>query len=845
MGTSVKINFTSPVTVTGTYQVKLRKGSDGNTVSDFCDNMINQGTGLSFTVQHIAPVASIAAETDQTCTMPGSAMAALTGGTPPFNYLWNTSPPQTGLTAHNLSEGNYHFEATDANGCIANATAQIQLAGMPELTFTKFSVRCDSAFSGEATVHVNGGTAPFQYSWNTQPPQTTQTATGLSVGSYIATVTTADGCVITDTVSIPVIGLPDLIVSHTNISCDGLTQGSASVAATGNSPFTYEWSTVPPQLASQISNLAAGTYSVTVTDSLGCMNNASVHIGHGGMSLATTTVNLHCATLHNGSATVAAANGTAPYHYEWNTDPVQQGATATQLAGGNYSVTVSDAGGCVETTSVIVTAPPEIIVTVSTTEAGCGISNGSASLNVAGGYSPYTFSWTTLPGQFDSVITGVAAGIYPVEITDTAGCIAHVHAYVANPDGPDGFITDVTDATCDFSNGSATVTRVTGNGPFTYTWDTSPLQHSVTATGLAENIYYVMITDVNGCVSFLHVKINRTPKALLALASTTNASCSHADGTAGVWAQGGLQPYQFEWNTSPPQFDVIAGSLAAGNYSVFLTDGNSCKDTLEVIISEDKAVNDFHFTPACLDEPVLFSASTDFTGSATWTWDFGDGAQQSHYNILTGSHIFKDTATYPVTLFVNGGCATDTLQKMVKGAYKPAASFAVPGEKYFASAQVQFYYTGSAVNLYSWDFGDGEKSALQSPKHVFSNPSDSAVIQLIVTDQQGCTDTATSRIFVEGPPAVWLPNSFTPNGDGLNDYFNVPSAGLRKGALRIFDRWGKEIFHSENLALLTSVGWDGSVNGQPAPEGSYTYLLDATMENESSTQYKGVITLIH
>ena len=430
-------------------------------------------------------------------------------------------------------------------------------------------------------------------------------------------------------------------------------------------------------------------------------------------------------------------------------------------------------------------------------------------------------------------------------MTDTAGCLATAHAYIANPDGPNGFITEVIDATCDDANGSATVTRVTGNSPFTFTWDTSPPQHTATASGLDENIYYVMITDANSCVSFLHVKINRTPKALLSLSTTEDASCSHGDGSAEVQASGGIGPYQFLWNTNPVQFSNRAMNLYAGSYAVMLIDGNSCRDTLNVIIGEKKAINSLSYIPACTENPVYFSAQTNYTGNATWYWDFGDGSSTVKYNELTADHLYPDTSWYTVTLYIDGGCATDTLIQTVKGSYKPAASFVAGSDHAFASAPVQFLYTGTNVNAYSWDFGDGNGSSEASPYHIFDTPYDSQLVILYVEDEFGCKDTAAIKLFIDVPPAVYVPNSFTPNGDGLNDCFNISSTGLKESTLRIFDRWGEQVFICTQRGGEISKGWDGNVHGSPAPEGSYTYLLDAHLENNEIAQYKGVLTLIY
>jgi gliding motility-associated-like protein len=844
LASEVRIYFSSPVTVQGTYTVHINQGSDGTTVSDFCDNMISTGAPETFTVLYNAPSATIVSRINETCTTLGSATGDASGGTSPYTYLWNTSPVQTTLTANNLSAGSHNFTVTDANGCTALIAAHILPVGLPVLTFTKFDVRCDLLFSGEATVHVTGGVAPYSYRWNTSPPQTTATAVGLEAGNYIVSVSTADGCTITESISIPIIGLPAVSITQQNVACNGLSLGTATVTATGTAPFTYEWNTSPPQFTLQISALAAGEYSVTVTDSVGCMIDVVVNIISGGMLLNTSAVALTCATAHTGQATVIASNGTPPYSYLWNTIPPQNTSTASMLAGGTYTVIVNDAGGCTGSATVTVVSPPIISININSNNADCSLNNGLAMATVVGGYAPYIYSWATYPIQTNSFASNLAAGIYSLTVTDATGCMALERAYIGNFNGPQGFITDVVNATCNRANGSAAVTEVTGNAPFTYLWNTIPQQYNSVGTGLGENTYFAMITDAGGCVSFLHVKINNSEVAAISFVSSTNASCSGNDGAATVSAQGGPTPYQYEWNTFPVQHSSSANHLGGGNYFVTLTDGNGCKDTMTINISENKAHNDFNFSIACFNSPVHFEGLTSYTGNALWTYDFGDSSTSNANSSTYAEHIFNGTGNYQVTLYINGGCATDTLYKPVKGSYKPDASFILKNEEAYANSPVQFIYTGSAVNIYSWNFGDGEWSAYNSPIHVFKTPEDSMNVLLYVTDKYGCADTSSIKIYVNVPPSVFLPNSFTPNGDGLNDAFKIPSHGISECSLQIFNRWGELVFSSDNLSQLNNEGWNGNVKGQQANDGSYPYTLTAKLADGNTVYHNGTINLL-
>ncbi|MEO5572052.1 MAG: gliding motility-associated C-terminal domain-containing protein [Bacteroidia bacterium] len=841
----IKIYFNTPIIVPGNYTLQVKKGVDGNTLSDYCDNMISWGSQIHFDILYSSPVAAITSFTNSVCNNNnGTATGSVNGGNPPYSYSWNSTPSQFNLTATNLSSGQYTFTVTDANGCTGHANVNIASEGIPHLTVNTLPETCDSLNFGSATVLVSGGVSPFTYSWNTAPVQTTSTATGLSSGSYTVIVTGANGCTASITAFVPLVGMPVITMAHTNITCNNSGLGSATASVSGHAPFTYLWS--DGSTTSFISGLIQGTYTLTVTDAGGCFSTATVPIDKGGMQLSVSTVNLECGNVPNGTATVSSLQGNPPLTYLWNTTPQQISATAVNLEAGSWVVTVTDSSGCRDSITAIITGPPPLIVNVTTTSAGCTLHDGSATVSISGGNDPYTYLWNTNPVQTSDSASDLPAGAYQVTISDSDNCITTATAYISNWDGPSGFISDVVDATCNLPNGSASINNVTGNGPFSYLWYTSPLQYSSTANALGAGIYTVKITDHEGCLSFLNVKINTTGNPELSVDYVVNASCGFDDGKASLAvASGGVAPFLYEWNTTPPQFTQTAAGIGAGTYLTVVTDAKGCKDSLTVTIPENKAHNDFAITTSCINEPAFFSGITDYPGMVSWKWNFGDASsgQDNTATEQNASHIFSSSNSYFITLYLNGGCATDTLTKYVSESVKPNASFTYSHDKLFATAPVNFTYTGSPASELLWDFGDGNSSYEINPFHIYKF-TNAYEVTLYVSDEFGCKDTINAAIDIDFAPAIFVPGGFTPNNDGINDHLTIPSHGLQSCDFKIFDRWGSMVFHSENPAFMNDNGWDGYFHNIKLPEGAYAYILNGRLENGKPVVKEGFINLL-
>jgi large repetitive protein len=456
---------------------------------------------------------------------------------------------------------------------------------------TQINVAVNGGATGSATAVPVGGTAPYSYSWNTSPVQTTETATGLVAGTYVVTVTDANGCTATSSVTItePPAPLAVVIIAQTNVLCFGDASGSATADASGGlAPYTYSWSTIPVQSGPTAAGLPAGVYTVTVTDGLGAVGTAGVTITQPAAALAVSIakIDVLCAGAANGTATANVTGGTAPYSYSWNTVPVQTTATATGLTPGTYTVTVTDANGCIVTENVTIVEPAltlTVSITAQTNVLCFGSATGTATASAAGGTAPYTYSWSSSPVQTTSTATGLPAGTFTVTATDANGCTATANVTITQP--PTGVNVTIahTNALCFGSaNGTATATVTGGTAPYTYSWNTTPVQTSQTANGLAAGSYILTVTDADGCSSTGTVVIGE-PAELILTNATTDASCPGvSNGSINLTIQGGTAPYTIIWDDGNTSED--RAGVSSGTYSVVVVDVNGCSASATITV---------------------------------------------------------------------------------------------------------------------------------------------------------------------------------------------------------------------------------------------------------------------
>lgn len=355
-------------------------------------------------------------------------------------------------------------------------------------TTTTTQTNCGQA-TGTATVNPTGG-ANYSYSWSNG--QTSQAAINLAAGTYSCVITTPSGCI--TTTSATVTNIPLNVGTTSTATACGQSTGTATASVTGTvGTFTYSWSN--GQTTQTATGLPAGAHIVFVTSSNGCSGTATASVSSSnGPVVNVTSTNPTCAGTNNGSA-CATATGTG-LTYLWNTTPPQTTACANNLAGGTYSVSVTNANLCTTTQNVTVTAPSAITATTSGTNVACnGTSTGSVAVLANGGTGTLTYSWSPISAT-TATVNNLPAGTYTCVVKDANNCTQTVSATLTQPAAPLGVVVTVTGSTG--VNGTATA-NVTGGTPgYTYSWSPSAAT-TQTISNLAPGQYCVYVIDQNGC----------------------------------------------------------------------------------------------------------------------------------------------------------------------------------------------------------------------------------------------------------------------------------------------------------------------------------------------------------
>jgi hypothetical protein len=481
---------------------------------------------------------------------------------------------------------------TDQSGLFFEKAFTITIINVCEVVAatSQTNVSCNGGSNGSATVTPSGGQVPYSYSW-APSGGTAATATGLSAGTYIVTVTDANSCTATRnfTITQPT-SISTATVAQTNVSCNGGTNGSASLTPSGGAGgYSYSWAP-SGGTAATATGLSAGTYIVTVTDANSCTATRNFTITQP-TSISTATAaqtNVSCNGGTNGSASVTPSGGAGGYTYSWAPSG-GTAATATGLSAGTYIVTVTDANSCTATRNFTITQPTVIITTGSKTDVSCsGGSNGSATVTPSGGTGPYTYSWFPSGGTA-ATATGLTLGLYVITVTDANGCIASNFFTINEPTPLGTFAASQTNVSCNGgTNGSASVTPSGGVGGYTYSW--SPFGGTAaTATGLSAGTYIVTVTDANSCTATRNFAITQ-PNSLTAITAQTDVSCNgDSNGTATVFASGGTLPYFYSWSPNGGT-GATASGLSAGTYTCTITDANACSITQSFILTQPSVI---------------------------------------------------------------------------------------------------------------------------------------------------------------------------------------------------------------------------------------------------------------
>jgi gliding motility-associated-like protein len=832
-------------TTTYTFQATYTN-CNGQTVT-VSDQMIVTASSLIVTA---SPNTSICSGSNTTLT--ANAVAAIT-------WQWTTLPTNAvvantqNATVSPTVTTSFVVTATDASGCQGKDTVLVTVTQMTTADAGPNDTVCANACTN---LTASGGVT---YLWTADPSlvgalnsATIQACPSVTT-QYYCTVTDAAGCIGVDSVTVfvaPVVLSVNALATPAN--CFGSCDGTASAAANGGyPPYSYSWSN--SSTGANINALCAGGYTVTVTDAIGCTATASVTVTEPtALDVQSTNITTANCGQNDGSVTISISGGVPNYTILWPSGG--NGLTESNLAPGQVCVTVTDANGCDTVVCFNVPNTPGAATSISAfTNVTCfSACDGTASATTVGGTAPYNYSWNTVPAQNTANATGICPGTYTVTMTDGNGCIDTSVVTITEPPQ----LTVAASGTATICIGQSTALNALANGGtpgYTYAWTDGTnawATQSPSVSPVVTTTYTVVVTDANGCISApSSVTITVNPPlqvnamATLVVCQNTNVNLT----AAGAGGNGNLTYNWMPGNLNGASVSIVA--TTSQQYTVTVSDNCGtpvATDTVSVLINPAPvpSFTTTNATSGCEDLCVQFVNSTPNTASLTWT--FGNNLGTSTSSPAT--FCFNDAGSYDVTLFVTDviGCSgTTTMSNYVTVWPLPQAAFSAnPQPATLLNNTVQFTDLSVGANEWIWSFGvDDSASVLQNPSYTFGDTGVFAV-QLIVTNSYGCQDSVTLPVIVQEDYALFIPNTFTPDGDGINDLFFPQGIGVDPAnyQMYIFDRWGNQIY----VTSAWPGGWDGTVQGSSrlCQIDTYVYKITTADPNGAKKVYIGHVNLI-
>lgn len=585
----------------------------------------------------------------------GDATATPTTGTSPYSFLWDAAAGnQTTAMATGLSAGSYDVVVTDANTCTVSATVSISDASSLNGTNTAATDATCGASDGSASITPTGGVLPYTYTWDASAGgQSTQTATGLTIGSYNVSVEDSVGCLFANNITVGGSAAVVFNISSVPTNC-GATDGSATASVTsGAGTITYMWS--DGQTTQTATGLGQGMISVVVTDTNTCSSTDSVLVSANSIPTidSSTIVDASCNGGSDGSIATTISGGTAPYTYIWtdNNDTTNTASSTMSgsLSAGIYDLVLTDNTGCLVNFSDTVGEPDSLSAGFTATEPLCnGGADGSATVTAAGGTSPYSYAWAS--GATTATATGLTAGAEMVTITDANGCTHSDSASVTEPALLVPAVS-VTDISCNgLTDGDATASATGGTTMYSYLWNGGATTATISNLGAAT--YTVTITDANGCAAIDSGAVAEPDAITLATLGTDVGCFGSSTGNANAAVTGGTGLPNYLWSDGTTT--QLNSNIAAGDYTVTVTDAVGCTATSSVTINGP--VNALTITEdAIVDETQAGSAdgSVSITPGGGWGSPFTfDWSNFDNTEDITG----LSAGDYTVTVTDDGGC---------------------------------------------------------------------------------------------------------------------------------------------------------------------------------------------
>jgi gliding motility-associated-like protein len=776
----------------------------------------------------------------------GAVDLQVSGGVALYSYNWSSGDTTEDLSA--LVAGSYSVVVTDQNNCSdtlsVNISEPVALAASLVATsdYNGYNISCNGMSDASIDIDVTGGVAAYTYSWSNG--STTQDLSGIAAGAYTVTITDANNC--TTAMNFYMIQPDSLSASATvtssfngyQVSCNGSTDGAVDLSVNGGIvPYTYTWSN--GTTSEDLSGIGAGIYTSTITDMNNCTANVLVNLTQPpaliSLILSTSNFNgyeISCSGMADGSADLMVNGGVAAYTYTWS-----NGATTEDLSGaaaGTYSVIITDQNNCTDTATVTLTEPASLNAVVSATSnfngsniSCAGASDGSVDVTVSGGVTGYIYNWSNGTGSED--LNGIGAGSYSLTVTDANNCSATLTISLIEP-APliaTGTVTSNFNGfgvSCSGSaDGAIDISISGGTAAYNYSWSNGSSAED--PANLAAGTYSVSITDANGCTGNLSFDLSQ-PAALSITADIQNVLCDgFSTGSINVTVNGGVNPYAYSWSNGSADEDIT--NATSGAYSVIVTDQNNCSvaDTFVIGQSYPLALGWVSADVTCAGQANGYAhvSVSGGTNSYTYNWSNG-GTEATISNIPAGTYsvLVTDgnncTSTISITVTEPDALGITLESPLYPNGFNVSANEGSDGS---INATIS---GGSMPYNFSWSNGAGTEDLFNLSAGLYT---------LVVTDSAGCTSSGS--ITLTEPFILAMPNGYSPNGDGDNDFFVVKGIdAYPKNVMTVFNRWGNQVYEKVNYAN----GWNGkSQAGGDLPDGTYFVILKIDDHDITLTGY--------
>jgi gliding motility-associated-like protein len=776
----------------------------------------------------------------------------------------------------NIGANSVTLTVIDSSGNFASCVASVTI--LPSIVvdsvvlsnYNGVNVSCFGGNDGTATAYVTA-LYPSFYSWSNG--DVTAVADSLSAQTYTVTITSG-GCIDSSTVSLnqpstPVSAIANVISNYNNaeISCYGASDGAIKSQAFGGlGGYTYSWNTNPVQVSSTASGLPDGAYVVIATDINGCSASATDTLNQPDSILIVPTVSnyngfgVRCFGSNDGIISLAVTGGTGTYTYTWPTSSgVGNVSINNALTAGIYAISVTDINGCIKSKSPELTSPTQLATSLTSTQVSCfGSNNGQAIVVVNGGAPTYTYSWNSTPTQTDDTATALSPGNYNVTVQDANGCATISSVSISQPSKL-GVSATGEGVTCTNGNdGKATAVATGATPPYVFNWNSSPVQTTANATQLSPGTYQVIVKDGNGCTDSTQVIISvKYPTVPTATLSGGGTACAGSPLPNVAINFTGFGPYNFTLNNGSiqqsfsgvTQNPLLLSNLAIGTYTLTNYSDAHCPGTISgsasIVVNPNPqgVISGGGFV---CNGDKLPSIDIALTGTPNFQITYGrpNASDTTVLGISTLSYTIAPLVEgfYTVRTITDGnGCTVSNLNASLEvGFHLPPIVDAGPSQtidKGFSAklaAEVITANGGAVQYLWSPD------STLSNPivAQPFASPFSTTLYTLVATDKNGCSASDTVTVTVSNTVNVDVINVFTPDGDGVNEFFVIRNLAAYKNLdLTVVNRWGNIIYQNDNYQN----DWDGTWKGKPSDDGTYYYVIK---EPNSGKTIKGPITIL-